>query len=48
MSTRFKDYLEKTTPLLFDQAKKFWRSEYLYAEVLNAKKYGLGRIGIEV
>ena len=46
--SRFREYIERSAPLFFDQAKKFWRSEYLYAEVLNAKRYGLGRLGIEV
>ena len=46
--SRFKDYLEKTAPLVFEQCQKFWRSEYLYLNVLNHKGSDLGRLGIEV
>ena len=46
--SRIKNYLERTTPLLSEQLKKFWRSEYLYANVENTKGYSLGRIAIEV
>jgi len=46
--SRFRDYLEKTTPLFVEQFSKFWRSEYLYLNVLNNKGSNLGRLGIEV
>ncbi len=46
--SRFREYLEKTTPLFVEQFSKFWRSEYLYLNVLNNKGSNLGRLGIEV
>jgi len=46
--SRFKDYLEKTAPLIAEQCQKLWRSEYLYLNVLNQKETDLGRLGIEV
>jgi len=46
--SRFKDYLEKTAPVIAEQCQKFWRSEYLYLNVLNQKGTDLGRLGIEL
>jgi len=46
--SRFKEYLEKTAPVVAEQFQKFWRSEYLYLNVLNQKGTDLGRLGIEV